>query len=146
MHKVAHVVGAERAADATLLPTRAEHEMIDDQLATPVEQVGERVPAVKSVEDIFLLDLDPGQRPPLGAQLVAPASEFLLRDEQSRARGKPFLPGNNLGIFHAVLLGSNRRPIDGNTAGVTLFRLTETLISTNFSACQQPMTSCHSML
>ena len=80
--------------------------MIDDQLAATLEQIGKGLPAVRRVEDIFLLDLDPGQCPPLGAQLVAPVREFLLLGEQSRARGKPFLAGHDLGRFHAVLLSS----------------------------------------
>ena len=53
------MVGQERAARAALLPARTEHEVIDDQLAAAVEQVGQRLLATGSVEHIGLVDLDP---------------------------------------------------------------------------------------
>src|SRR6266446_4585828 len=64
VHEIAHVVGPERATDAALPPPGAEHEMIDDQLAAPVEQIGEGFPAVERVEDIFLLHPDPRRSAP----------------------------------------------------------------------------------
>ena len=72
------MVGHERAARATLLPIRSEHEVVDDQLAAPVEEVGERDLALGRVENVILLDLHPGQLAPLGAQLVASPRGFLL--------------------------------------------------------------------
>src|SRR4249919_3335424 len=57
-------VGATRTAIA---PIRAEHEVIDDQLAPPIEEIAEGLFAFGSVEDIILLDLDPGERAPLRA-------------------------------------------------------------------------------
>ena len=57
-----NMIGQERTARATFLPflIRAEHEMIDDQLAAPIEEVGERLLALRTVEPIGLFDLDPG--------------------------------------------------------------------------------------
>jgi hypothetical protein len=54
------MVDLERAADTALLPSRTEHEMFDDQLAAAVEEVGERLLAIRCVEDVRLLDLDLG--------------------------------------------------------------------------------------
>ena len=85
------VVEFERAADAAFRPVRAEHEVLDDELAAPVEQVGERLLAVRAVEHVVLLDLDPGQRATFGAQLVAQAGEFLFLAQEFLACGKPFV-------------------------------------------------------
>src|SRR5215831_16842566 len=62
MHERAFdVIDLERAADATLLPARTEHEMLDDKLAAPVEQISERFLTLRAVEEIGLVDLDPGK-------------------------------------------------------------------------------------
>jgi hypothetical protein len=50
------MVGDERAVPAAFPPARAEHEVIDDELAAPVEELGERLPAAWRVESIRLLD------------------------------------------------------------------------------------------
>src|SRR5262249_15977448 len=110
MHEAAHMVGAKRAADATFLPPRPQHEMIDYQLAPPVEQFGYRLPAGECLEDIFLVDLDPGQRAPFGAQPVALAREFLFLREERRACGKPFIARNDRVLLQAVLLDFPYRP------------------------------------
>lgn len=60
MHECAFdVVGSERAADAPRRPAGTEHEMMDDQLAAPIKQIGERLLPVRSFENILLLYLDP---------------------------------------------------------------------------------------
>src|SRR4030095_3577326 len=87
------MVGAERAADAAFLPVRPEHEMLDHELAAPVEQVGERHLATRPVEYIGLVDLHPGQLAALGTELVALARELFLLRQQRLARGDPFPAG-----------------------------------------------------
>jgi hypothetical protein len=92
VHDVAvEIVGRPGAARATLLPLRPEHEVIDDQLAAAVEEVGESLLALRPVEVIGLVDLDPGQLAPLGAQAVAQAREFLLLAQELLACGKPLI-------------------------------------------------------
>ena len=66
--------------------------MIDDQLAAAAEQVGQRLLAVRSVEHVILLDLDPWQFAALGAEPVARVRQFLFMGEMRLARGGPFLP------------------------------------------------------
>ena len=61
------VVGFERAADAAFVPARPEHEVLDDELAAAVEQIGQRLLALRRVEQIGLVDLDPGQFASFGA-------------------------------------------------------------------------------
>lgn len=68
MHQRAFdMIGSEGTADAARFPTGAEHEVMDDQLAAPVEQIGERHVATERIEDIFLLDLHPRQGATFGA-------------------------------------------------------------------------------
>src|SRR6516165_11681892 len=63
------VIGRHRAAWTTLLPDRAKHEMIDDQLAASVEEVGQGLTSLRSFKHIFLLQPDPGQFAPFGAHV-----------------------------------------------------------------------------
>src|SRR6516165_9424590 len=60
------MVGSKRAADTAFLPAGAEHEMLDYQLAAPVEQVNQGLLAVRPVEHVGLFDLDVRQLAPLG--------------------------------------------------------------------------------
>ena len=83
------MVVLKRAAHATLAPAGAKHKMPDDQLAAPGEQIGKRLAAVRSIEDIALVHLDPRQRPSFGGQPVAQAGEFLFLGQQFLAENEP---------------------------------------------------------
>jgi hypothetical protein len=89
-------VGPERAAGATFVPVRAEHEVVDDELAAAGEQVRQRLLAVRAIKYIGLLDLDPGQLAALSGELIAQPSEFLLFGQEALAGGEPFLVGHYL--------------------------------------------------
>src|SRR5205823_586421 len=80
------VVRPERADRTALLPVRAEHEVIDEQLAAAVEEISQRLLAVWALEDVLLLDRLPGKALSLLRQLVACACELLLLGEQLLAR------------------------------------------------------------
>ena len=68
MHQGAFdMVHLERATDTALLPFGAEHEMLDDQLTPPTKKLCERLFPVRSVKDVVLLDLHPGQFAPFRA-------------------------------------------------------------------------------
>jgi hypothetical protein len=54
------VIGDERATHAAFLLTRGEHEVVHDQLAATVEEIGERLLSIQAVEEIRLLDTHPG--------------------------------------------------------------------------------------
>src|SRR5207245_4146423 len=88
---VVDVIEFERASDTALGPARTEHEVLDDQLAASVEQIRERLLAVRSVEHVLLLDLDPREIATLAAQSVAKSSEFLFLGQQFLASGKPLV-------------------------------------------------------
>src|SRR5207237_585401 len=49
------VIGQVRAALATFLPSRSEHEMINDQLAAILKKIGQRFFTIGSIENIFLM-------------------------------------------------------------------------------------------
>src|SRR5262245_55248339 len=98
------LIGEQRAAGASLFPLGAEHEVIDDELAASVEQIGERhAAAVGGFEDVVLLDLDPGQRAALFRQAVALARPGLLLGEKRAARLEPLLLRDN--VMLAALSG-----------------------------------------
>src|SRR6266487_4050446 len=80
--------GADRAA---CLVGRSEHEVVDEQLGTVVEEIGEGLRAVLRLEAAVLLDRDPGQLAPFPGQLVAPAGEILLLLQQLVALRLPLL-------------------------------------------------------
>jgi hypothetical protein len=84
------VIGPERTADAAFLPSRSEHEMLDDQLTAPGKQVAERLLAGRAVEGVRLLDLHPRQPATELAQLVVPARVFFLLLEQFHSGSQPF--------------------------------------------------------
>ncbi len=104
LQRADRVVQLERAADAAFRPVGTEHEVLDDKLAASVEQIGERLRAVGSVEHVVLFDLDPRQRAAFRAELVAQAGEFLFLAQQFLARGQPFIARDDLVLHGSILL------------------------------------------
>src|SRR5919202_2284120 len=95
----------DRGADgAAGLVRRAEHEVVDEQLGAPVEQLGERLGALLGLEAVLLLDRHPGKFPPLLRQLVVAAGELLLLREQLIARRLPLLLCADPVLRHRSLL------------------------------------------
>src|SRR5438105_1391676 len=98
-------VGPARAVRAAFTPARAEHEVVDDELAAPVEKFGERLPAVAAFKAVLLFHDLPRQRAPRGGELVATARERLFLRQQLPARGEPFLAGHDrVALCHAASL------------------------------------------
>ena len=79
--------------------------MVDEQLGAAVEQIGEALRAGLGIEDVVLLDRNPGQLAPLPGHLVAAARELLLLFQQLGARCLPLLlrAGPVLGHLHLRL-------------------------------------------
>src|SRR5262249_33620934 len=86
------VVNQIRAARAAIVPGGIEHEMVDNQLAAPVEQVEQTRLAIWPFEGVFLLDLDHRQPASFSIELVPRTGGFLFFAEQLRASSEPFLP------------------------------------------------------
>jgi len=67
----AKAVGDRRAGGTARGVAGAEHEVVDEQLRPPTEQVGERRRALVGLEPVVLVDPDTGQLLPLPGQFVA---------------------------------------------------------------------------
>src|SRR5262245_9985105 len=78
MREVPDVVDQEGAVWAALSPIRVEHKMVHDELTAPLEQVEQVRLAVRSLEDIRLVDLDHWQPAMFSVQRVPVTSEFLF--------------------------------------------------------------------
>jgi len=75
------VRGVRAARTARIRPaldSRAEQEVVDEQLRTAVEELDQRLRPIVGLEAVVLLDRDPGQSLSLAGKLVAPAGELLL--------------------------------------------------------------------
>src|SRR5262249_12286390 len=68
----------------------AEHEVVDQELRSPPEQIRQRDAAFIGVEAVVLFDPDPGQCRAPPRQLVAAPRQLLLRFEQIEPRRQPF--------------------------------------------------------
>ena len=69
--------------------------MVDDELGAPVEELGQRLLALRPLEHVLLLDPLPGQLASLLAELVAQTCELLLLRQQRLARLDPIVMPDN---------------------------------------------------
>jgi hypothetical protein len=74
-------VGDRGVDRATRLVAWAEHEVVDEQLGSAVEQLDERLLTVVGVEAVLLLHRHPRQLPSLLRKLVAESRMLLLANE-----------------------------------------------------------------
>jgi hypothetical protein len=94
------VIRHERAAWAGFGVFRSEHEMEDEQLRAPVEQLSQCLRSLLGLEAVGLLDGHPRQLPALARELVAAASQLLLPLEQLGPGGKPLLARSDPVLCH----------------------------------------------
>jgi hypothetical protein len=78
--------------------------MLHHQLAAACEQIGQRLLALRAVEHIGLVDLDPGQCAPLFAQPFAGAGVFLFMRQMRFAGFDPFFTRDDFVRLHDRLL------------------------------------------
>jgi len=97
------VIRHERAARAGFPIVRSEHEMEDEQLRAPLEQLCQRLRSLVGLEAVGLLDGHPRQLTALARELVAAASQLLLPLEQLDSGGKPLLARSDLVLCHGKL-------------------------------------------
>jgi hypothetical protein len=91
------VVGEARAPRAgAAREALAEHQVVDEQLRAPVEQVGQRARAVLGLEAVLLLDRHPWQLAALTVELALAPVELLLLLAQGVVCGLPFLSRHDL--------------------------------------------------
>src|SRR5438105_4822285 len=77
-----------------------EHEMIDEELRAPTEQVHERRFSLIGLESVLLIDPYPRQLLPPPRQLIATARQFLFILEQLQPRSKPLCTCSSLIFSH----------------------------------------------
>ncbi len=78
--------------------------MLHHQLAAAREQIGQRLLAFRAVEQVSLVDLDPGQRAALLAQPVARPRVFLFMRQMRFAGFEPFFTRDDFVRLHDRLL------------------------------------------
>src|SRR5262245_15228288 len=94
------MIDLERAAHALRDLAGSHHEVLDEELAPAVEQIGEADLALRRVEDVLLLDPDPRQLATQPVQLVALLREGLLARQELHALLDPLRPGNDSMRLH----------------------------------------------
>jgi hypothetical protein len=94
------VVGHVGAVLAGLLPTRGEHQVLHQQLAAAVEQVGQRATAHRRVEFVGLVDPHPGQRSGRSGRRSGSAPS---RAQAASFARQPLAPGYDAMILDARL-------------------------------------------
>src|SRR4029453_4620671 len=72
---------------------RAEHEVVDDELRAPVEELGQRLAPLVRVELVLLLDRHPGELLPPARKLVAAPRQLLLLGEERGPGLQPLVAG-----------------------------------------------------
>src|SRR5438034_59753 len=87
------------AAFATLFPARTEHEMINNQLAAALEQIGQSLFSLWAIKDILLLDLGHREFAPRRTKRVALASELLFPRQQILPSNQPLSFRHDLSLF-----------------------------------------------
>src|SRR3981081_3777426 len=108
MHESAFdMVDVKRTAHATRLPSGSEHKMLYEQLAGALEELGQRLRAVRALEDVVLFDANPGQIAPPSVDLIPQPGEFFLLLQEFRAGDEPLVAGNNRVMLEAFGGGVN---------------------------------------
>src|SRR5687767_1017751 len=93
MGEMADLVDKERTSGAPrrrpAVDTRSEHEVVDDQLTTPLEQIEQPRLAIRPLEHIVLIDLDHRLPAPLRGQRISGTGGRLFLLEQLLVSGFP---------------------------------------------------------
>lgn len=85
-------VGDRRVHGVAGLVARSEHEVVDEQLGSPVEQLGERLLAFLGIEPVLFAYGHPREVAPFLGELVAEPGVLLLANEQLLACLAPRFP------------------------------------------------------
>src|SRR5205807_3136408 len=90
-----------------------EHEVVDEELRAPLEEVCQRGAPVVGLECVLLVDPDPRQLLPSPRQLVAAPRQLLLRLKQLEPRCEPLFtcPGHMLRHGCPPLIVPHRSPL-----------------------------------
>src|SRR6266478_1895325 len=92
-------VGPKRTAWTPFLPAWIKHEVVSNQLASSLKELGQGFLAAWSVKIIFLVHLHPGQLSALLTQLVPKPGKLLLLSQKLLTTFQPFCVRNYLMVF-----------------------------------------------
>src|SRR5205823_1578244 len=115
--EVADLVDEHRAAVATHILIRPEHEVVEKQLPATFEEIEQPSLARGPVEDVVLIDVHPREPATLGGKIVARARGLLLLDEQRVPRRLPLHRGNDWWKIHGFLSSGGSDPHDPISIG-----------------------------
>src|SRR5918996_6493321 len=101
---MADLVDEHRAAIAALVLVRPEHEVVEEQLPAPLEEVEQARRAVPAVEDVVLIDPDHRQTATLGGECVSCPGGFLFLGKEGLPRCLPLRLGDDGGKVHSTPL------------------------------------------
>ena len=101
--QIAQGVYITRAAWAALVPCRVEHEVIDDELPTALEERLETLFAIRAVEGIVLFDLHHGKPASLGIYAIAVLSELFFMRHEFLPLDEPLTSRNDSGCGIVVV-------------------------------------------
>src|SRR6266851_6838325 len=87
------MIGEKRATGAACVPAWAKHEVINNELASAIEQFSQILFALGTVKDVILLHFHPRQSQTFCVDLVPQMSKFLFLQQQRFARGEPLFLG-----------------------------------------------------
>ncbi|MNL51527.1 hypothetical protein D3C87_1746310 [compost metagenome] len=85
------IVGPERAVLAPFLPVGSQHEMVDDQLRAPGEEIGKRQGAGRPIEPVGFFHAFPRHFHAAARQRLPLPREFLFGGKQVQACLQPRL-------------------------------------------------------
>src|ERR1700676_384663 len=96
-------VGERRAGRTSDREVGPEHEVVDEQLRAPFEEVGKGRGSLIRLKAVLLVDRNPRQVLSQASQLIAAPRQLLLGAQQLKPRRKPLLRGSSPVIGHRIL-------------------------------------------
>src|SRR5438105_4556346 len=109
----AQPVGERGAARACNRPVLPEHQVVDEQLRAPLEQLGQRFWPVLGLEPVLLLDRNPRQLAPMLLDAPGVLLQFPLGGQQLLASRLPLLRRADLHRTSFALTWSSLKRCDG---------------------------------
>src|ERR1043165_6073160 len=97
-----NMIASERTTRTAFLPVRAEHEMVNQQLAPPIKQFAQRDIAIGPLENVILVDFYPWQFPSLSGQFIAQLCFLLFLLQQLLSSGNPLFSGYNFVLTYFI--------------------------------------------
>src|SRR2546422_2087552 len=97
-------IGNRRAGRTPRPIVGPEHEVVDEELRAPSEEIRQRGAALLGIEFVLLVDPDPRQLLPALRQLVAAPRQLFLRLKQLEPSGKPLFPCSGCVLRHRASL------------------------------------------